>query len=257
MFMRKQGMPEVGELVVCKIIKIFPNSAYAELIEYGKTGMIHVSEVALKWVRDIREFLKLNQHVVCKVMKVDGDNIFLSIKRVRKPEAEAKLNEFKKEKKAEKLLELAAKSINKDLDTAYEEVGFKLQDEFGSLHKAFEIAVKNPDLLKSKGVPGTWCKPIVEIAKKSFVEKMYELKAELNLKCYAPNGMEVIKNALLNAVKHRKNMEVKYISAPQYILISKGKNFRQIETELENAAEEIVKSVAKSNGEASFKIIEE
>ena len=51
--MRKQGSPRKYELVVCKIVKIFPNSALAELLEYNKKGMIHVSEVALRCVKDI------------------------------------------------------------------------------------------------------------------------------------------------------------------------------------------------------------
>ena len=36
--MRKQGKPGYGEVVVCKITKIFPNSAYAELVEYVRVS---------------------------------------------------------------------------------------------------------------------------------------------------------------------------------------------------------------------------
>ena len=128
--MRKPGNPSYGELVICKITKIHPNSAFAELIEYEKNGMIHVSEVALKWVRDIREFLKENQYIVCRVMKVEGDNIFLSVKRVRREDSERKLNEFKRENKTEKMLELAGKNMGKNLEQVYDEVGHRLQEEF-------------------------------------------------------------------------------------------------------------------------------
>ncbi len=254
--MKKHGKPSVGELVVCKISKIFPNSAYAELVEYeGLKGMIHVSEVALRWVRNIREFLKPNQYVVCKVMKVEGDNISLSVKRVRKVETESKLNEFKRERKAEKLLEITAKSLNKTLDDAYKEVGFILQEEFGSLHKAFDIAVKNPGLLKDKGVPDQWAKAIAEIAAKNQGEKTYEITAELELICYAPNGIEVIKDAILSAIKD-KNIEAKYISAPKYILISRGKNAKKLHSLVESTAEEIVKNINRCRGNCSCKIIE-
>ncbi|HDD72612.1 MAG TPA: translation initiation factor IF-2 subunit alpha, partial [Candidatus Aenigmarchaeota archaeon] len=189
------------------------------------------------------------------VMSVEGNNILLSIKRVRKEEAESKLNEFKRERKAEKLLELAAKMLNKDLDTAYREAGFDLQEEFGSLHKAFEMALKNPELLRTKGIPGAWVDAIVTVAKKSYSEKVYEVKAELTLICYAPDGVEVIKNTLIDAIKG-KNIQAKYISAPRYMLTLKGKNYKQIKAELEETAEGIVKAVSRFGGDCSFRIVE-
>ena len=102
--MKKKGSPSRGELVICRIRKIYPNSVTAELTEYGMTGMIHVSEVASRWVRNIREFLKENQYVICRVIGVDGESIQLSAKRVRYEEKTARMNEFKRERKAEKLL---------------------------------------------------------------------------------------------------------------------------------------------------------
>ena len=109
--MKKSGLPLRHELVVCKILKLYPNSAFAELIEYKNTGMIHISEVATRWVKDMRTYLKVNQYVVCKVLRIEGDIIQLSIKRVHREQASSKLNEFKRERKTEKLLELAGKKL--------------------------------------------------------------------------------------------------------------------------------------------------
>ncbi|MCK4496634.1 MAG: S1 RNA-binding domain-containing protein [Candidatus Aenigmarchaeota archaeon] len=252
--MKKHGKPSWGELVICKITKIHPNSAFAELIEYKMSGMIHVSEVALKWVRNIRDFLKENQYVVCRVMRIDGDSISLSVKRVRREDADRRLNEFKRENKAEKMLELAGKKLKKSLSEAYEEVGYRLQEEFGSLVKAFEFALKNPELLKSKGIPKNWTDVLTEIAKKSFSENIYEVKAKLNLVCYQSDGIDVIKRVLSGA--EGDGLEVKYISAPEYMLVGRGKNYKEIETKIRNAAENIVNEVKKQKGECSFEIIE-
>jgi translation initiation factor 2 subunit 1 len=251
--MKKQGNPERGELVVCKILKLYPNSAFAELIEYGKNGMIHVSEVASRWVRDIREFLKENQYVVCRVMGVDRDTISLSIKRVRREQTTSKLNEFKRERKAEKMLELAGKGIKKNLEDMYKEVGFRLQDEFGSLSKAFEIALKNPDLLKKK-IPKAWADVIIDIAKKSYIEKTYRVRAELKLMCYQPDGIGVIKGILGKA--KGSGIEIQYISTPDYLVIGKGKSYKEVESSVERTCESIVKEIRKNNGEGEFKVIE-
>ncbi len=252
--MKKHGSPRRGELVICKITKIHPNSAFAELIEYDTTGMIHVSEVARKWVRDIREFLKENQYLVCRVMRIDGDSISLSVKRVRREDADRKLNEFKRENKAEKMLELAAKRMKKSLDQAYEEVGFRLQEEFGSLVKAMEFAVKDPALMKSKGIPKAWVDVLSDIAGKSYSEKTYEVKAKLNLVCYRPDGVDVIRKVLSGI--EGNGIEVKYISAPEYMLVCRGKNYKQVESRVRDAAEGISKEIRKQKGECDFEIME-
>ena len=254
--MKRNYSPREGELVVCRITRINPNSAFAQLVEYDKIGMIHVSEVAARWVRDIREFIKENQFVVCRVIRVDGDHFSLSMKRVRQEEASSKMNEFKRENKAEKLLELAAKSVKKTPEQAYHEVGVILQDQFGSLTKAFEVAWKNPELLKAKGIPGEWMQPILEVAKKAYSEKTYELKAELSLICYAPDGIQIIRNALETAVKEN-GIEVRYISTPKYEIVAKGKNFKEIEATISRAAESITREINKCKGDCTFKMAEE
>jgi translation initiation factor 2 subunit 1 len=252
--MRKTGMPERDELVICRITKLHPNSAFAILVEYDKTGMIHVSEVAKRWVRDIREFVKENQYVVCRVMKVEGDHIFLSIKRVYKEQANSKLNEFKRERKAEKMFELAGKELGMDLNKSYDEIGYKLQDEFGSLSKALEFAMNDPELLKNKGIPEDWIKALSAIAEKNYVEKIYEVKANLKLISYEPDGVKVIRNALSEA--ETGGFDVKYISAPKYVIMGKGKKHKAVEAKVSKVAESVVKKVRQSNGSGEFKIVE-
>lgn len=254
--MKKQGYPDNNELVVCKIRKIYPNSASAELIEYRRNGMIHVSEVASRWVKNIREFIKEGEYVICKVMRIDNDTIELSLKRVRQVEATSRLNEFKRERKAEKLLEIAAKQIGKTLDDAYKEVGYLLQEEIGSLSKSFEVAVKNPELLRSKGVSKEWMAQIEDVAKKNYSEKVYDISAELSLVSYNPKGIEIIKDALLKVSKDSE-LEVKYISTPKYLITGRSKNIKELSGKVEKAAEAVVNEVNKQGGECSFKIIEE
>jgi translation initiation factor 2 subunit 1 len=250
--MRKLGLPERGELVVCEITKINPNSAYARLLEYEGSGMIHVSEVAKRWVRNIREFVKQNQLVVCKVRKAEPGYISLSIKRVNRNQADRRLQEFKRERNAEKFLEQVGKQFGKDLDETYEAVGHKLQDEFGSLHRTFEIALKNPDLFSEKGVDKKWADAIIDIARKSYVQKVYEVKAELSLICYADAGLDAIKEIL--STVSGKGLDVRYISAPKYQVTGKGDNFREVREAVEGACGEAVAAVENAGGEGSFSV---
>jgi translation initiation factor 2 subunit 1 len=252
--MRKSGIPRRWEIVICQITKINPNSAFAKLVEYDKTGMIHVSEVASGWVRDIREFLRENQYVVCLVTNVDSNMISLSVKRVKKDEANRKLNDFKRESRAEKLFEITAKSFKKTLDEAYEEVGYKLIEECGSLSKTFEIALKNDDLLRSKGIPEKWVVALSDLAKKSFSEKIFEVKVEVNLISYKPDGVEIIRSILSKA--ETDGFDVKYISAPKYVISGSGKNHKDLESKIQLLGESMIKQIKKAGGEGSFKIVQ-
>ena len=250
----KKGNPIRGELVVCRIIRLHPNSAEVQLLEYGKPGMVHVSEVASRWVRDIREFLKENQYVVSRVLKVDERGITLSIKSVKREDNTRKMNEFKRERKAENLLEQLAKSMKKSLEQAYKEAGFIMQEEFGSLTKALDMAFKNPSLLKKKGIPEKWSKALEKAAKDRFGGKTYSLKGELELHSYSPEGVEIIKKALLSARK--RGFEVSYISAPKYSLAGRGNDIKKLRSSLEEEGKGIVKEMEKSGGEGSFSLNE-
>jgi translation initiation factor 2 subunit 1 len=216
--------------------------------------MIHVSEVARRWVRDIREFVKEKQFVVCKVMGVEGDHIHLSLKRVRPEQAKSKMGEFKRERKAEKMLELAAKKLGKSLEQAYDEVGHDMQENFGSMTKAFEIAVRDPELFKSKKLDKKWESALIEIAKKSYVEKEYEIKAKLSLACYEPEGLKVIQDALSGSEK--SGFVVRYVSAPFYMLSAKGTNSKEIAEKVRAEAERLTKEISQNNGEGSFELLE-
>lgn len=252
--MIKQGYPNRYELVICKITKIDPHSATAEMIEYKKSGYVHASEVAKRWVINIKEFLKEGQYVVCRVMDVDRsrNTISLSVKRVDRSEAQRKMNEFKKELKGEKFLEQAAKALNKTIDQANNEIGHLITEEFGTASKMFEFALKNTELLKKKGIPKAWTDAVIEVAQKNYTEKVHEMRINMKLVSYKPDGVETIKKAILELPKE---IEVRYVSAPNYLLIAKNTNPKELKSRLTAAAESVVKKVA-AGGEASFDFVE-
>ncbi|MCX8129864.1 MAG: S1 domain-containing RNA-binding protein [Clostridia bacterium] len=77
---------EVGKVVEGKVSGITNFGAFIQL-PGGKTGLVHISEVAEEYVKDISTHLKENQSVKVKVISVDNNGkISLSIKKaVDKP----------------------------------------------------------------------------------------------------------------------------------------------------------------------------
>ncbi|GIP41342.1 RNA-binding protein S1 [Paenibacillus sp. J31TS4] len=72
---------EVGTKLTGKVTGITHFGAFVELPE-GGTGLVHISEIADNYVKDVNDHLKLNDQVLVKVINVDKDGkIGLSIKQ--------------------------------------------------------------------------------------------------------------------------------------------------------------------------------
>lgn len=77
---------EVGKIVEGKVTGITGFGAFIQLPD-GKTGLVHISEVATEYVKDIKDHLKEGQVVKVKVLSVDKDGkISLSIKKALQEE---------------------------------------------------------------------------------------------------------------------------------------------------------------------------
>jgi len=80
-------MLEVGEVLEGKITGITKFGAFVEL-PGGKTGLVHISEVAQTYVQEISDHIKQGDMVKVKVLTIDQDSkIRLSIKRAMPPKA--------------------------------------------------------------------------------------------------------------------------------------------------------------------------
>lgn len=72
-----------GQIIKGKVTGITNFGAFVEL-ENGETGLVHISEVADTFVKDVNEFLKVNDAVKVMVINVDDKGkIGLSIKRAK------------------------------------------------------------------------------------------------------------------------------------------------------------------------------
>jgi translation initiation factor 2 subunit 1 len=256
--LKKGEWPEKGEMVIGNVTRVNPYSAFISLEEYeNKEGMIHISEVAGKWVRDIRDFVKVGEKVVVLVMAVDREkgHIALSLKRVRKYDAEEKMREFKREMKAEKMISMLAKKLNMKPDIVKKDITPKLIEIFGETFKAFQMSMtpQGYDLLKRKGISEEWASAIKATAEEQMEAKEVTLKGVIELKCFKANGVEIIKNILFEANK-KYDLEIKYVSAPKYSLNLKTKDAKAGERRLKEALEETVKKIKELGGEGSFKV---
>src|SRR5947209_10070348 len=96
--------PEVGDLVVATVKRVEDYGAYVKLDEFaGIEGLVHISEMATTWVRNIRDHAREGQKLVLKGLRVNPqrNQKDLSLRRVTGREKTEKKREGKKERTAE------------------------------------------------------------------------------------------------------------------------------------------------------------
>lgn len=239
---RTKGFPENGDLVVCTVKNVKNFGAFVTLDEYDdKEGFVHVRDVASGWVKYIRDYVKEGQKIVCKVLGVDSSkgHIDLSLKSVNEHQKREKIQQWKNEKKAEKLMEIVAERAGISVDKAYDLFGNELLEVYETLYAAFEYAVAETDDFLSE-FSGTWTDAFIEVARENVAPPTVHIEGILEMTSSAPDGMEVVKNALLAglAAADGEDVGITCVGCPRYRVVVTASEYKE--------AEEIMKKVSKA-----------
>ncbi|MBS3815468.1 MAG: translation initiation factor IF-2 subunit alpha [Hadesarchaea archaeon] len=261
MVKRRADWPEEDELVMCTVKKVFDQGAYLTLDEYDdKEGMVHVSEIASGWVKNIRRHVQEGQKTICRVLGVDSEkrHVDLSIRRVKDSQRSWKSRQWKREKKSDKLLEQVAERVGSDIDTAYEKIGFPLRNKYGEVYEGLEeIAAKGEKEIDWLDLDEEWTSALMELIDSSVEPPSVEVKGYVDLKCPAPNGVGVIKSALTKAENESTEPEVsadiKYIGSPSYSIKVSAPSYKVAEKSLRKISDKAISVVEEEGGTGEFK----
>jgi translation initiation factor 2 subunit 1 len=250
---KRIDFPEEDELVVCTIKGVKDYGAFVSMEEYEqKEGFIHVSEIATGWVKRMSDFAREGQRLVCKVLRVDSakGHVDLSLKRVNAHQKREKIQQWKNEQRAAKLMEIVAERCKKTVDKCYETFGDPLIDKYGSLYEAFETAATKPELVEKDGFKGAWLEHFMAVAKDNVQISKVEISGTLELTTTDPEGIEAIK-AALHAAK-AKDVGIQYIGAPKYRLTAIALDYPTAEEMLKKSAEKAISYMSKHGGEGKY-----
>src|SRR3989339_651324 len=154
MYYHRKGYPEVDEIVLCQVTKIFPNSVFVDILEYKKSGMVHISEIAPGRIRNLRDFVSEGRQIVCKVLKIDEQKgyIDLSLRRVNTTERRNKLEEVKQEQKAEGIIKNLATKLKLNAEQLYEKISEKVFKDYDYVFPCFKAVAAGEADLEKMGV---------------------------------------------------------------------------------------------------------
>ncbi|MBI4146947.1 translation initiation factor IF-2 subunit alpha [Candidatus Woesearchaeota archaeon] len=252
MLLKKTGFPTDEELVLCTVTGITPHSVFCTLDEYGgRTGMIHISEIAPGRIKNIREYVQEGKKVVCKVLQTNKEkgHIDLSLRRVNEMQKRNKLNQIKQEQLAEKIIEYSAKQQGDSVLTVYNKLAEKLVPKYGTIFAAFEqVAHDQLDLetLADKKI----AKTLTDAIKQRIKPPIVKIDGTMKLTSYTPAGIEDIKEALSEAVK--KGIDVRYLGAGAYHFEVQAGDYKEAEKKLKEAVDAVVELAEKHDVQAEW-----
>jgi translation initiation factor 2 subunit 1 len=254
--------PREGEFVVAKV--------YVDLIDFegldseeSARGMIHISEISSRWIKNIRNYVRIGQRIVLRVLRVDTDkgHVDLSLRRVNSAQRDIRIKEWKYALKYEVLLEFltAAEGINLTLDEAYELIGFPVLDFYETYQEAIESLKENGDEILSelKGMTDEIKTALLKIIDENVSISTVSISGKVKLSFTSENGINQIKESLSEALeviesKKTRNINIYYIAAPFYRLEVVSKDYLDAENILSDALEIIEQKADLYNGTFEF-----
>lgn len=251
MFLRKEGFPEEDEIVMCTVTAIHHHSVFVNLDEYDKSGMVHISEISPGRIRNIRDYVKEDKKIVCKVLRIHAEkgHIDLSLRRVNEGQRKLKVNELKQEQLAEKIVEFVARAKKIDFKKLYDELTTKIFEKYDSLFTAFDDASAERIKLEDLGVKANIAKQLMEVISQRIKPSEVEIGGDIILTSYEPNGIEIIQEAIK---KGGKKAEIGYKGAGAYSVKVKSMEYKDAEKDLKKFVDTIIDFMESHNSKAEF-----
>ncbi len=254
---RSRGFPENGELVVCTVTNVKNFGAFVTLDEYDdKEGFVHVRDIATGWVKYIRDYTREGQKIVCKVLGVDSKKgqIDLSLKSVNDHQKREKIQIWKNEKKAEKLIEIIAERMSITEDAAYDMFGDELLETYETLYGAFESVVADPEGF-IEDFTGEWIETFIEVAKENVAVSSVQIDGILVMTSAASDGIVRIKKALETglAAGEESDVEISCVGCPRYRIVVKAGDYKEAEEIMKNVSTAAIDDLVEAGGTAVLK----
>jgi len=224
-----------GDLILCKVKKVTNTITFVEMPN-GQEGTIISSEIAAGRIKLMRQYVVPNKQIVCKVLRTEGDNAHLSLRRVNSKE---KKEVFQKAKQIQ-AINVAFKQILKEKEIEIKE---KILKNFENLSE-FITSAKTDSKLLQEYIPKENQEATKKIINKK--RKNEQLRQNIKIKCLENDGVTRVKKVF--DLKNN-NIKISYISAGKFSLKLTVEDFKQGKREMANILEKLEKRAKENNCE--------
>ena len=225
---------EEGQIVLCTVDKIVGTTVFIK-IDNSSEGTLTFSEIAPGRIRNLREYVMPGKKIVCKILKIQGDKINVSLRRVKQQEKKELLDKISKENSYRAML----KTVTPD---EYEQIIQKITEKYSLIEFFSDIADKKKELENIIGKENA--EKIIKIVQ-SKKEKTKEIKQPFKLSDRSENGIVKIKNILQEA-KQGTSCTIRYIAAGRYTIVNEGENFKELRAQMTTVLNAIEQKAKKN-----------
>ncbi len=243
-----ENMPVKDEFVICTVEKIYDYGVEVRLEEYpNQKGFIPLGQVAARWVKNIRNFVKVDQIRVAKViyLNYEKNQINLSFAMVQKQTEDAKLSEWRQTKRVQQLLTLVAQDLKKNLDDIWDKITTPILNKYDSVYEAFqEIKRYGKDYIPE--IPQEYHEALFKVIDKNISISDKTIAEHIKIELTKENGLELIKEGF-RKIQEDKNVKVlkTYLGNGTYLIKAEAKEYKTIEKYLTKINDDLTKYFSK------------
>ena len=271
MVKNRDPFPKEGAFIMARVVDIQNQYIYVDLPDYDgipseetARGMIHISEVSSRWVRNIRSLVRVGQRLVLRVVKVvpDKGQIDLSLRRVNSAQKDLIAKEHKYANKFENLLQFLTETegIDLTLDQSYELIGWPIKEQFDFYQEAIEALKEEGDDILSdlKDIPDHIKESFMKIINENVEISTVNIIGKIKLIYRSGDGINKIKETLnevssvIDKPVDTRNISLSYLGAPYYRLEIVSKDYLDAESILSDALEVLESSTQNTDGSFEF-----
>lgn len=237
--MKEKDFPEQNELVLCTVDRIVGTTVFVKIDNYNREGVISMSEIAPGRIRNIRDYVRPSKKIVCKVLRIHEEtgHIDLSLRRVSLKEKSKILSDFERERNVLAIMKTVLKEKT-------EEITNKIKKDYENILEFLQNA--SVDDFKKLGLNESEIEQFLKIIKEKPQRKV-SVKTKLSISSESSEGITKIKEMLLKILGNHKEIDISYISSPNYILTVTSSDYKEANKEMDAVIAEITNE-AKTNG---------
>jgi translation initiation factor 2 subunit 1 len=261
-------LPEVNEIVMCRIDGIGEHSAQVKLLEYGQQeASLPFTELSNRRLRQVpSSILKLGKNEVLSVLRVDTDKGYIDLtrKNITPEEVEACHQKYNKSKTVHSILCRLAETQHMNVSSLYESIIWPLYKQEKDPLEVFSSAISDSALLKDI--------PALNDEQRDFLHKEIKhrltpqdlkISSTIELTCFTPEGIDAIIPALKagrdgdEQNNNNTKIQINVLSSPLYTIHVMTKDKDNGIKAINSAIERIQAEITKRKGTIVVKVAPE
>ena len=261
--MYENKYPQIEDLVYVKIDEKLDIGSYnVSLLEYDNIkGILFTYEKSnSKRKKIVNNNIPIGKELIVRILRIDSQKGFidLSNKNIKEEEKKEITQKFGKSKAVEGIIKILSVHTNKSMEFLYKNIIWPLYKTYQHALDALKCLLNgDTHIFENLKISDSIKNELINILKKRLVPEPIKIRSIFRLTCYTFNGIDDIRNTLLNGEKiGTKDIPIKFrlVTPPLYecevITINKNEGFKIIQSGLN----EVKKSIKEKGGSFKLKI---